>query len=335
MDVSTGNRSHSTLADSLLDSLPVKTNHNNNNNNKVAKSIKPIRQRKASIPIVSRVSPDHQQFRRCSSHVPPACTPSPQQQQPAPLQLSASIHRWSRRLSRTWLPELLAPSSTATAEDSEQLKLVASSGRQLCSQYLHVRLRRELQQHRGAISRGHHQLQLLKRLGSRQRLLLVDDNQLCCVFRQLWLVAELLIRQRAQLYGPRAYRAGVARYGDKSVGGVITALAGCLFQNASEITWARVVSLFAMAGGLALECIQTGHIERVHTVLDAVEDVCSGPMGEWIVSQGGWVALAWHYQPPEETPSIGRTLTIGALGLLLVALFVILMLRLITNSIGE
>lgn len=68
-----------------------------------------------------------------------------------------------------------------------------------------------------------------------------------------------------------------------------------LFMNVSKelfaegINWPKIVSFFAFAGGLAVDCVLNGssiHVTRVKTwTVEFIET----ELADWIVNQGGWV----------------------------------------------
>lgn len=55
-----------------------------------------------------------------------------------------------------------------------------------------------------------------------------------------------------------------------------------------SITWAKIVSMMAVAGLYAEECASQGHPDFVHEVVEAVLDFTAGHLLPWLVSQGGW-----------------------------------------------
>ena len=56
------------------------------------------------------------------------------------------------------------------------------------------------------------------------------------------------------------------------------------------INWSKIISLFAFAGGLAVDCVLNGssvHVTRVkHWTVDYIE----AELLEWVLAQGGWVS---------------------------------------------
>ncbi|GFO08767.1 Bcl-2-related ovarian killer protein homolog b-like [Plakobranchus ocellatus] len=72
----------------------------------------------------------------------------------------------------------------------------------------------------------------------------------------------------------------------KVVRNTLMAILEVLFER--TITWAKVVSMMAIAGLYAEECTSQGHPDFVHEVVDVVLDFTGGHLLPWLVSQGGW-----------------------------------------------
>lgn len=97
---------------------------------------------------------------------------------------------------------------------------------------------------------------------------------------------------------PRVY-SGVARQISRNPGGelaseetvpcLMSAVARDLFR--SDITWAKVISLFAMAGGLAVDCVRQGHSDYLPRLVDGVTEVIEDELVPWINDNGGWVSI--------------------------------------------
>ncbi|XP_071798360.1 bcl-2-related ovarian killer protein homolog B-like [Asterias amurensis] len=75
---------------------------------------------------------------------------------------------------------------------------------------------------------------------------------------------------------------------------VFVAVAAELFRR--NITWARVVALFAFAGALVVECVENGHVSYANVVVDSMQKFTRRRLAAWIVKQGGWPALVHHIQ---------------------------------------
>ena len=55
------------------------------------------------------------------------------------------------------------------------------------------------------------------------------------------------------------------------------------------ITWGKVVSLYAVAGALAVDCVQQGQPATVHTIVDSLGQFVRKFLAPWLKKRGGWV----------------------------------------------
>ena len=74
----------------------------------------------------------------------------------------------------------------------------------------------------------------------------------------------------------------------------------------TDITWGKIVSMFSIAGGLAIDCVRQGHAEYLPKLVDSVTEVIEDELVPWINDNGGWVGLANQVRPPEDFSFTGR-----------------------------
>ncbi|XP_056133229.1 bcl-2-related ovarian killer protein homolog A isoform X3 [Lampris incognitus] len=55
------------------------------------------------------------------------------------------------------------------------------------------------------------------------------------------------------------------------------------------VTWGKVVSLYAVAGALAVDCVRHGHPAMVHTIVDCIGEFVRKSLTSWLKRRGGWV----------------------------------------------
>lgn len=55
------------------------------------------------------------------------------------------------------------------------------------------------------------------------------------------------------------------------------------------VTWGKVVSLYAVAGALAVDCVRHGHPAIVHTIVDCMGEFVRKSLVSWLKRRGGWV----------------------------------------------
>ncbi|MBN3325571.1 BOKA protein, partial [Atractosteus spatula] len=63
----------------------------------------------------------------------------------------------------------------------------------------------------------------------------------------------------------------------------------CVSPFTAGITWGKVVSLYAVAGGLAVDCVRHGHPAMVDTIVDCLGEFVRKSLVEWLRRRGGWV----------------------------------------------
>ncbi|XP_038162812.1 bcl-2-related ovarian killer protein homolog A [Cyprinodon tularosa] len=93
---------------------------------------------------------------------------------------------------------------------------------------------------------------------------------------------------------PNVYR-NVARQLNISVAieGVVSdafmAIAADIFSTG--VTWGKVVSLYAVAGALAVDCVRHGHPAMVHTIVDCMGEFVRKSLTPWLKKRGGWADI--------------------------------------------
>lgn len=98
---------------------------------------------------------------------------------------------------------------------------------------------------------------------------------------------------------PRIYN-GVARQICRNPGGefhtpdAVSLLLGAVGRELFrvEITWSKVISLFAIAGGLSVDCVRQGHPEYLPKLMESVSEVIEDELVPWINENGGWVRFS-------------------------------------------
>ncbi|XP_043109519.1 bcl-2-related ovarian killer protein homolog B [Puntigrus tetrazona] len=54
------------------------------------------------------------------------------------------------------------------------------------------------------------------------------------------------------------------------------------------ITWGKVVAIYAVAAGLAVDCARQGHPVMVHTIVDSLGEFVRRNLVPWLKKRGGW-----------------------------------------------
>lgn len=60
------------------------------------------------------------------------------------------------------------------------------------------------------------------------------------------------------------------------------------------VTWGKVVSLYAVAGALAVDCVRHDHPAMVHTIVDSFGEFVRKTLAPWLKRRGGWVSDSHH-----------------------------------------
>lgn len=56
------------------------------------------------------------------------------------------------------------------------------------------------------------------------------------------------------------------------------------------ITWGKVVSMYAVAGALAVDCVRQGHPSTIHILVDSLGQFVRKFLVQWLKRRGGWVS---------------------------------------------
>ncbi|XP_039279201.1 bcl-2-related ovarian killer protein isoform X2 [Nilaparvata lugens] len=177
---------------------------------------------------------------------------------------------------------------------------IVQQGRTLCGQYVRCRLKRS-----GLFSRKCG-LQRLRSAASLPGGYVVRE-----VFPEMLGVGVELERMHPKLYAGVARQAwssggcGGVLASDKAASQLLLAIARELLRT--EPTWAKVVSLYAVAGGLAVDCVRQGHPEYLGSIVESMGDVLEEDLAVWIADNGGWPGLLNYCRPPANDYSFGAT----------------------------
>ncbi|KAK5646667.1 hypothetical protein RI129_005131 [Pyrocoelia pectoralis] len=176
------------------------------------------------------------------------------------------------------------------SQDSSPPQDVILQGRMLCGQYIKSRLKRS-----GIFSKKVCFYRLRSVIGTPSGTVVKEVTPF------LMAAGVELERMHPKLYTSISRKAsgspGGVLVSDKTAAGLFAAIAHDLLKY--DITWGKVVSLFAVAGGLAVDCVCQGHPEYLHSLLESMTEVLEDNLAEWVVSNGGWTALCSQCKCPE------------------------------------
>ncbi|XP_077390351.1 bcl-2-related ovarian killer protein homolog A [Festucalex cinctus] len=104
----------------------------------------------------------------------------------------------------------------------------------------------------------------------------------------LWLGDELEYL-RPSVYRNVARQLNITVASESAVTDAFLAVAADIFSTG--VTWGKVVSLYAVAGSLAVDCVRHGHPAMVHTIVDCMGEFVRKSLSTWLKRRGGWVDL--------------------------------------------
>ncbi|CAG5861781.1 bcl-2-related ovarian killer protein homolog A isoform 1-T2 [Menidia menidia] len=171
--------------------------------------------------------------------------------------------------------EMLRRSSVFAAEvfdRSPSDKELVSQAKALCGDYIHSRLNRagiglSKPEHGLAASGGS--------LGEISSVL-------------LWLGDELEYL-RPNVYRNVARQLNITVASESVVSDAFLAVAADIFSTGLGVTWGKVISLYAVAGALAVDCVRHGHPAMVHTIVDCMGEFVRKSLTPWLKRRGGWM----------------------------------------------
>lgn len=91
-----------------------------------------------------------------------------------------------------------------------------------------------------------------------------------------------------------------------------------------DITWGNLISVYAVAGGLAIDCVYQGRPEYLNAIVEAMADLLEEDAAEWIASNGGWTSLSMQCHFPEQDISLNNYLLIFCLSVTIMFILFIL-----------
>ncbi|XP_076232793.1 bcl-2-related ovarian killer protein isoform X2 [Calliopsis andreniformis] len=169
---------------------------------------------------------------------------------------------------------------------SASVELTVSQGSSLCAQYIRNRLKR---------SGIFHRKLGLKRM--RSAMLLPGGTVVGEVYPELISVGAELEKMHPNLFNRVARQIGCSSFSsDQSANEAIVDVSREMIRN-GEMTWSKVVALYAIAGGIAVDCVRQGKPEYLLAIQRGMTDVLEEDLAAWIQANGGWSALATRYRP--------------------------------------
>ncbi|XP_027559660.1 bcl-2-related ovarian killer protein isoform X1 [Neopelma chrysocephalum] len=94
---------------------------------------------------------------------------------------------------------------------------------------------------------------------------------------------------RPNVYRNIARQLNISLHSETVVTDAFLAVAAQIFT--AGITWGKVVSLYAVAAGLAVDCVRHAQPAMVHTIVDCLGEFVRKTLVTWLKRRGGWPAM--------------------------------------------
>ncbi|XP_014402132.1 PREDICTED: bcl-2-related ovarian killer protein isoform X1 [Myotis brandtii] len=107
--------------------------------------------------------------------------------------------------------------------------------------------------------------------------------------RQVWGEADTgdeLELIRPSIYRNVARQLNISLHSESVVTDAFLAVAAQIF--AAGITWGKVVSLYLVAAGLAVDCVRQAQPAMVHALVDCLGEFVRKTLATWLRRRGGW-----------------------------------------------
>ncbi|XP_046754274.1 bcl-2-related ovarian killer protein isoform X4 [Gallus gallus] len=95
---------------------------------------------------------------------------------------------------------------------------------------------------------------------------------------------------RPNVYRNIARQLNISLHSETVVTDAFLAVAAQIFT--AGITWGKVVSLYAVAAGLAVDCVRHAQPAMVHTIVDCLGEFVRKTLVTWLKRRGGWLGTA-------------------------------------------
>ncbi|EDW73732.1 uncharacterized protein Dwil_GK19537 [Drosophila willistoni] len=178
-------------------------------------------------------------------------------------------------------------SSTRTMTNYQEYKMeIINQGKCLCGQYIRARLRRA-----GVLNR-----KVIQRL---RNILEPSSHVVYEVFPALNSMGEELERMHPRVYTNISRQLSRAPFGELEDSDMAPMLLNLVAKDLfrSSITWGKIISIFAVCGGFAIDCVRQGHYDYLQCLVDGLAEIIEDDLVYWLIDNGGWLGLQQHIRP--------------------------------------
>ncbi|ELK14415.1 bcl-2-related ovarian killer protein, partial [Pteropus alecto] len=132
--------------------------------------------------------------------------------------------------------------------------------------------------------------------------------EVCAVLLRLGDELELI---RPSLYRNVARQLNVSPHSETAVTSAFLAVAAQIFS--AGVTWGKVVSLYSVAAGLAVDCVRQAQPAVVPALVDCLGEFVHKTLASWLRRRGGWVSGVSGCRPWGPGPPAAQLVLTGAL----------------------
>ncbi|XP_012996102.1 bcl-2-related ovarian killer protein homolog A isoform X1 [Esox lucius] len=115
------------------------------------------------------------------------------------------------------------------------------------------------------------------------------DSTPCEVSAVLLCLGDELECMRPSVYRNVAKQLNISVAMETTVSDAFVAVATEIFS--AGITWGKVVSMYAVAGALAVDCVRQNQPATVQTIVDSLGHFVRKNLAHWLKKRGGWADI--------------------------------------------
>jgi len=131
------------------------------------------------------------------------------------------------------------------------------------------------------------------------------------VSREIQLLGTRLEATYPYLYHNISRQAGLSFRSDANARKALNVIGDYMLSKG--VTWGRIISMFAVAAGIAAECVQNDKPETIRLIVHVFADVIERHCASWICQQGGWIEITKAFRFNRETRSLWGLTGLGVL----------------------
>lgn len=102
-----------------------------------------------------------------------------------------------------------------------------------------------------------------------------------------------LEKENPNLYIKIGRQIGCGCFSDNSVGNIMTHISREIIRH--DITWSKIIAIYAVAGGISVDCVRQGKPEFLPIIHKVVANIVEKDLAIWIETSGGWVKKILFY----------------------------------------